>query len=69
MAAEPTLCQECEVGSYPPLERFERVAARPDGPTFLNRCRVCGALWEETLRYANRLSAAEARGSYPDAHL
>jgi hypothetical protein len=62
-------CGYCAVGYYMPFARFERVATRADGPTFLNRCKVCGTLWHETLRDAARVSIAEALVIYPDAEI
>lgn len=61
------LCESCRRGVGP--ERFERVAVRPDGPTFLLRCSTCGALWDETLRYSKLLSRSEALSIYPDARI
>jgi hypothetical protein len=63
------LCSECKSGYQAPYERFERLATRADGPTYLMRCKPCGALWHEMPRGATRLSKADARALYPAAHL
>jgi hypothetical protein len=59
------LCQDCRSGYHAPFDRFQRVADYPDGPTFLNACKLCGALWHETLRDAKRVTLSEARALYP----
>lgn len=43
-----------------PLEKI----AVSDGPIFLYRCSICGALWEETLREAHPISREEARKDF-----
>jgi hypothetical protein len=63
------LCEDCKTGYHAPFERFQRVAVHPDGPMFLNECKVCGALWIETLRDARRVTESEARALYPGAKL
>ena len=61
------LCEFCTIGYHAPFERFELVSAHQQGPTFLRRCKACGALWHETLRDATRVSVVEASSLYPDA--
>ena len=63
---EPKLCTDCRIGYHAP---FDRVTVYPQGPTFLNRCKLCGTLWHETLRFAKRVSASEALALYPDAQV
>jgi hypothetical protein len=58
-------CADCRVGYHTPFERFERLAVVPDGPMFLKRCKVCGCLWQETLRDARELSPEEAAQKFP----
>jgi len=62
-------CDDCRVGYHSPFDRFERVAARSDGPTFLQRCKRCGTLWDETLHDARQVSPTEAKRIYPVASL
>jgi hypothetical protein len=66
---EPRPCTDCKIGYHAPFDRFERVAVDPHGPTFLNRCKLCGTLWHETLRFAKRVSESEALALYPDAQV
>jgi hypothetical protein len=60
------LCSHCVVGYFPPFQRFERVAVIPDGPEFLTRCNVCGALWSVELHVAQRVTPQEAQHRFPD---
>ena len=65
MQTKPTtesvaLCADCQVGYHSPFGRFERVAVMPDGPVFLQRCSACGALWQESLHDAKRVTSSEA---------
>jgi len=55
-------------GYHAPFDRFKQVAVCPNGPTFLNKCERCGALWHETLRDARLLSFEAAALLYPDAN-
>jgi hypothetical protein len=64
MTNDDTLCAYCKTGYHAPFERFERVATHADGPTFLNRCTICGSLWHETLHSAARVSIDEAIALY-----
>ena len=59
------LCEFCTTGYHAPFKRFERLAAIEDGPAFLNRCKLCGALWNESLHSATLVSASEAVALYP----
>jgi hypothetical protein len=61
------LCEFCKNGYHAPFDRFERVASFSDGPTFLNRCTMCEALWHETLHSATLVSASKVVMLYPDA--
>jgi len=65
MTPENNLCQFCATGYHAPFERFERLATAEDGPTFLNRCKFCGALWHESLHSATLVSASKAVELYP----
>jgi hypothetical protein len=69
MASDVSACDRCQADCNPTIDagRLERIAVFPDGPTFLYRCRVCGALWHETLRYIKRITHEEARTLYPAA--
>src|SRR5215471_11155622 len=49
-------------GKWPPAER---IGVHPDGPTFLQRCSVCGSYWELALRTARPITEKEARELYP----
>ena len=60
------LCADCKSGFHAPYERFERLASRAEGPTYLMRCKPCGALWQETPRLAQRLTRHDARVLYPE---
>ena len=64
-ATETNLCPDCQAGYHAPFQRFERVAVIPDGPVFLQRCRTCGALWQESLHDAMRLTPTEAAAIFP----
>lgn len=59
------LCEFCARGYHAPFDRFERLAAFESGPTFLNRCKLCNALWHENLHSATLVSASEAVALYP----
>lgn len=64
------LCPDCQLGYHAPFqrfERFERIAVIPDGPTFLQRCGTCGALWQESLHDAKRATPTEAAALFPGA--
>lgn len=63
------LCEFCATGYHAPFERFERIASFENGPTFLNRCKVCCALWHENLHSAKLVSASEAVVLYPGVSL
>ena len=54
------LCADCQIGYHSPFERFERVATHPDGPMFLQRCLVCGALWQESIHDIRRGTSSDA---------
>ena len=67
---ERELCDLCRKYEFaPPHARFIRIAVWPDGPNFLYRCQLCGALWVETLRSSNLVSAQRARELFPDVEL
>ncbi len=59
------LCPDCQLGYHAPFQRFERIAVVPDGPAFLQRCRMCGALWQESLHDARRVTPTEATALFP----
>jgi len=59
-------CEDCLQGYHAPFDRFERLAVREDGPSFLMRCRTCDTLWDEQLHGAGILSAEIAPAIYPD---
>jgi hypothetical protein len=62
-------CADYRNGYHAPFDRFDRIAVRPDGPTFLQRCKQCGTLWHEALHDARIVTPAEAKLIYPDAPL
>lgn len=62
----PEPCEDCFQGYHAPFARFERVAVREDGPSFLMRCRNCGMLWDEQLRGAATVSPETAPIVYPN---
>ncbi|MBB3226804.1 hypothetical protein FHW69_001405 [Luteibacter sp. Sphag1AF] len=62
-------CKDCQSGYHAPYDRFERLGLRPDGPSFLMKCRQCGALWSEAPKGATLIHRADARLLYPDARL
>lgn len=62
-------CEFCAAGYHAPFDRFDRLATFEYGPTFLNRCKLCGVLWHETLHSANRISTSEAIELYPDVNI
>jgi hypothetical protein len=64
-ATETNLCPDCQSGYHASFQRFERVAVIPDGPVFLQRCRACGALWQESLHDARRLTPTETAAIFP----
>jgi uncharacterized Zn finger protein len=64
--ASPDRCGDCLQGYHAPFARFERLAVREDGPSFLMRCRNCGTLWDEQLRGAATVSSETAQTVYPD---
>jgi uncharacterized Zn finger protein len=59
-------CEDCLQGYHAPFARFERVAVREDGPSFLMRCRNCGTLWNEQLSGAATMPPETAKTVYPD---
>jgi len=59
------LCAECQVGYHSPFERFKQVAVISNGPVFLQRCSICGALWRKSLRDAKRVTSSEAVAMFP----
>ncbi|TCV97434.1 hypothetical protein EC912_101446 [Luteibacter rhizovicinus] len=61
------LCKDCKSGYHAPYDRFERLGVKADGPSFLMKCRQCGALWNETPRAATRVHKADAQTLYPEA--
>ena len=63
------LCTDCEYGYHAPYDRFDRLAANPEGPAYLMCCRHCGALWNETSGPAVRITRTEARWLYRQARL
>jgi hypothetical protein len=60
------LCSDCQIGYHSPFDRFEQVATIPDGPTLLQRCSSCGALWQESLHDVKRVTNSEAASLFPD---
>jgi len=63
------LCTDCQSGYHAPYDRFERLAANPEGPSFLMRCRQCAALWHECSGEPELLTLTHARGLYPTARI
>ena len=63
------LCTECQSGYHAPYDRFERVAANAKMPAYLMRCKVCGALWNETSGPPVLITRTEARWLYPQARI
>lgn len=63
------ICDFCETGYHAPFNRFELMSTFSDGPTFLRRCNLCGALWHETLQSARKVTNAEALVLYPTAKI
>lgn len=63
------LCTDCQSGYHAPYDRFERLAANPKVPSFLMRCRQCGALWNETSGVPELLTRTHARDLYPRARI
>ena len=63
--SDPSLCAHCQIGYHAPFDRFEQLAVIANGPEFLKRCNVCGSLWQETLRDANRHTSTEAAKVFP----
>jgi hypothetical protein len=66
MSEVGSVCELCKIGYHAPFDRFEQFAVILDGPAFLKKCNVCGTLWHETLRSAERVSAVEASVLYPN---
>lgn len=64
-----TPCAHCETGYHAPFGRFQRVAMRDEGPTFLMRCTMCGTLWEEAPLHARVVTDGEVRSAYPRAQI
>ena len=62
-------CLECQSGYHAPYDRFERVATDPRVPSFLMRCKRCGALWNETSGDPGLLTRTHARELYPRARI
>ena len=69
MSRETKACEFCSVGYHAPFDRFTRVATQADGPVFLNRCKLCGTLWHESLHSVKRVSRSEALALYPKAQV
>lgn len=63
------LCNDCQSGYHAPYDRFERMAADPAVPSFLMRCRRCGALWNESSGEPVLLTRTHARDLYPAARI
>ena len=63
------LCTECQSGYHAPYDRFERVAVNPKAPSYLMRCKLCDALWNETSGPATLITRTEARWLYQLARL
>lgn len=60
-------CDICRQGVYGFGKQPIEIAVRPDGPTFLRRCEICGTYWNYTIHHAYPISLAEAREIYPFA--
>ncbi|MBB6248937.1 hypothetical protein HDE80_004012 [Rhodanobacter sp. A1T4] len=63
------LCSDCQSGYHAPYDRFDRLATNPAGPTYLMRCKQCGALWNETSGMPVLLTRIEARWLYSLARI
>jgi uncharacterized Zn finger protein len=64
--SDAELCEYCQIGYHMPFERFERIAVREDGPSFLQKCQNCGTLWDEQLHGAGIIAVQQAAARYPD---
>lgn len=63
------LCTDCQSGYHAPYDRFERMAANPEAPSFLMRCKQCTALWNDHSGVPELLARAPARWLYPLARI
>ncbi|MET0331910.1 MAG: hypothetical protein ABW154_10835 [Dyella sp.] len=63
------LCTDCRSGYHAPYDRFERLAANPEVPSFLMRCKQCAALWNESSGVPLLLTRTQARWLYPTARV
>jgi uncharacterized protein YchJ len=63
------LCTDCQSGYHAPYDRFERVATNPAVPSFLMRCRLCAALWNEHSGEPELITRTQARWLYPAARV
>lgn len=58
-------CDVCRQSVYSGSAGLVKVAVRPDGPTFLYQCQVCGTYWNYTINHAYPLTRAKAQEIYP----
>lgn len=60
-------CHACQQGIYGVGQQPVKIAVRPDGPTFLYRCEICGTYWNYTINHAYPISLTQAQETYPFA--
>jgi uncharacterized Zn finger protein len=56
-------CGQCRIAGDP--QRLE-ILAGLSGGSLLQRCRACGTLWFENIRWSKPISKLEARELFPD---
>ena len=65
--ARPSGCDVCRRAAYSKGPELEQIAADPDQPIFLYRCRSCGTYWEFNIHDGHPISEEEAHQHFPQA--
>jgi hypothetical protein len=60
-------CDVCRQAAYSKGPELEQIAADPDQPLFLYRCRSCETYWEFDIHDGRQISKAEALKRFPQA--
>jgi hypothetical protein len=60
-------CDVCRRAAYSKGPELEQMAAAPDQPDFLYRCRSCGTYWEFNIHDGSPIAEEEAMNAFPQA--
>lgn len=59
-------CEQCHQAVLRGCAAPMKQVAQSEGPVFLYQCEKCSALWEETMRFAQLITEADAQRTFGD---